>query len=202
MTWQREAEYDYEQTPLRERARWLFDSFRKLSLWSEGVQGALGYGGLIQRTNATIPDITAGTYQTIPFDEGMVQTPYLVNQDPANDRFSIDASGIWIVASYGIINHDKFSGNRKSFVRFYNITTSAPVTTAPFPVFTDNQRWSSWSYFALFEAPQSIAGDWLRMELGGSSANMTSVSVDKVGLTIMRIPSQRSAIVSALTPRP
>ena len=45
MTWQREAEYDYETTPLRERTRWLFDSFRKLSLWTETVP-----------TNVTVPE--------------------------------------------------------------------------------------------------------------------------------------------------
>ena len=133
MTWRAELPYS-EETPLKGRMEWLFRSFRNLSLWTDTVQGELGYGGLIQRASVAIPDITSPNYATVPFDEGLVSDPYLVFQDPDNDLFQVEAEGLWFISSYGSFLVDKLaSADRQMYVRFYTIPDATPISANPFP---------------------------------------------------------------------
>lgn len=183
---------------------WLNRQFRRLSLWSDSLQGELGYGGMIQRAPVAIADIAVGNYAVVPFDEGLVSVPYLVTQDPDNDQFRIDQAGLWFIASYGAFTFTKNAANdRQIYVRFYNVTDSAPISANPFPMYAEsNTTGATWSFTTLLEAPESLVSKAVQMEIGGSAHAFAGITLDKAGLTLVRVPTTRSAYTTFLLPSP
>lgn len=178
--------------------RWLFDEFTRISgeiaLLSEEIAASTissGYGGLIQTVAVTIPDITTGNWQTVPFDSGQVPTPINITQDPTNNRFSIDEEDRWFFTTYGVMTFDKENKDRYINWRIYDETAGAPYSPDPFPMpVENNSNFAQWSASALVEISETRAGHWLRLELGGSDAGdpFANITLEKAGLAIIRVP--------------
>ena len=152
------------------------------------AQGVLGYGGLIQKEEVALADINASVWVTLPFGENLLTSPINVTQDAQNNRFSVNAPGVWYISSYGVFTTAKTGSDRRIFARFFNETDGAPITPAPWPVDIENQNNNAqWSFSSLFEVPSALVGKFLRVELGGSTDNFTGLQLAKAGVTAIRI---------------
>jgi hypothetical protein len=175
--------------------RWLFDEFTRIStdialIRQEHASGAGGAGGLIQRTGTAMPDITTGTWETVPFDTGQVPVPVNVTQDPANNRFSIDAVGTWFFALYGIMSFTKENADRFLYWRFWDEIAGAPISPDPFPIPAENgTNYTQWSASALIPVLETLKGHWLHLELGGSPSidPFLNITLEKAGVAAIKV---------------
>lgn len=152
--------------------------------------GVLGYGGLIRRTSLALGNIAPTNWITIDFEAGVVTNPINIAQDPANNRFTINAPGIWFVSSYGTIRFDRDNVNdRVLATRFFNETTGQPVTPTPFPIYMEQgTTGAAWAYSTLFEVAESLVPGTIRQELGGEPTfPVNNIQLDKCGITLVRI---------------
>jgi hypothetical protein len=175
--------------------RWLFAEFERISeeiilLRQENAAGAGGAGGLIQRVTVAMPDITTGTWETVPFDTGQVPVPVNVTQDPANNRFSIDAVGTWFFSIYGVMSFSKETTDRILNWRFYDEIAGGPISPDPFPIPAENQKnFAQWAASALYPVDDAIKGHWLHLELGGSTSSdpFINVTLEKAGVAAIKV---------------
>lgn len=154
------------------------------------AQGALGYGGLIRRTPVALGNIAATNWITVNYEAGLVTNPVNIAQDPANNRFTINAPGIWFISSYGTIQFDRNQiDDRVLRTRLFNETAGQPVTQAPFPLYMEQGTTGAiWSYTTLFEVSESLVPGVIRQELGGEPTfAVNNISMDKCGITLVRI---------------
>lgn len=189
----RMAEYVYRQLST------IRDEFDTQADINKALSAAIfGHGGLITRVATTIPNIAAGSWETIPFDTGQVTNPIQVTQEPTNNRFSVDAEDVWFFTFYIVFLCDKQNKDRIINWRIYNETTGVPYSADPFPIPVENgAHFGQSSASTLVEVSGAIVGDWLRIELGGSAQAFSGIELEKAGIALIRAPGGQVGAVLA-----
>lgn len=150
--------------------------------------GVLGYGGLAQQAGAAMGTITTPAWVTVPMDAVQVTNPINIVHDVANNRFQVNAEGIWYAATYGVFTCDKLNADRVLLLRIWDETAGASLTAVPFSLnVEDGTNNGQWSVPVLYEVPAALVGHWFRIEIGGSTTTFTTVQMQKAGISFVRI---------------